>query len=172
VVIDLVYLVTGGAGFIGSAVARMLATGGETVVVVDKLTYAADLRRLEAISDSGRLFFEQADICDGAAIARILAHYAPVTILHLAAESQVDRSIDGPASFVQSNIFGTYELLHQAVEHWRGLAEPQRQCFRFVHVSTDEVYGALGPTGVFTESTPFAPVRAPRCGRRRQRKMA
>jgi dTDP-glucose 4,6-dehydratase len=157
VVIDLVYLITGGAGFIGSAVARMLATGGETVVVLDKLTYAADLRRLDTISDSGRLFFEQADICDGAAVARIFAQYAPVAILHLAAESHVDRSIDGPASFVRSNILGTYELLHRAVEYWRGLAEPLRRRFRFVHVSTDEVYGALGPTGMFTENTPFAP---------------
>jgi len=101
--------VTGGAGFIGSAVARMLATSGETVVVLDKLTYAADLRRLDAIKDSGRLFFEKTDICDGATVADIIARYAPAAILHLAAESHVDRSITGPAAFIHSNIVGTYE---------------------------------------------------------------
>jgi len=150
-------LVTGGAGFIGSAVARMLATSGETVVVLDKLTYAADLRRLDAIKDSGRLFFEKTDICDGATVADIIARYAPAAILHLAAESHVDRSITGPAAFIHSNIVGTYELLHRALDYCLQLSDAPRQRFRFIHVSTDEVYGALGPIGVFTEQTPFAP---------------
>ena len=150
-------MVTGGAGFIGSAVARMLATSGETVVVLDKLTYAADLRRLDAIKDSGRLFFEKTDICDGATVADIIARYAPAAILHLAAESHVDRSITGPAAFIHSNIVGTYELLHRALDYWLQLSDAPRQRFRFIHVSTDEVYGALGPIGVFTEQTPFAP---------------
>jgi len=153
----LVYLVTGGAGFIGSAVVRMLVTGGHTVVVLDKLTYAADLRRLDAIRDCGRLFFEKADVCDGPAVARILAQYGPTAILHLAAESHVDRSINEPAAFIHSNIVGTHELLHCALDYWLRLGEAPRQGFRFVHVSTDEVYGELGPTGVFTEKTAFAP---------------
>jgi dTDP-glucose 4,6-dehydratase len=153
----LVYLITGGAGFIGSALARMLASSGERVVVLDKLTYAADLRRLDAIRDSGRLFLEQADICDGPAVAGILARYAPAVIVHLAAETHVDRSIAAPAAFIHSNIVGTYELLHRALEYWLQLAEPLRERFRFVHVSTDEVYGALGAVGVFTENAAFAP---------------
>jgi dTDP-glucose 4,6-dehydratase len=152
-----VYLITGGAGFIGSAVTRMLADSGENVVVIDKLTYAADLRRLATIANSGRYFFEQADICDGPAVGRILARYAPAAVLHLAAESHVDRSISGPAPFICSNIVGTYELLHRVLDYWRCLDDRPRQSFRFVHVSTDEVYGALGATGAFTEQTPFAP---------------
>src|SRR5262249_11496620 len=135
----------------------MLATSGETVVVLEKRTYAADLRRLSAIKDSGRLFFEKADICDGAAVARILAQYRPATILHLAAESHVDRSIYEPAAFIHSNIVGTHELLRCALDYWLQLGEAPRHGFRFVHVSTDEVYGALGPTGMFTEKAAFAP---------------
>src|SRR5947209_1453427 len=104
------YLVTGGAGFIGSAVARLLVQSGETVVVVDKLTYAADLRTLDAVRQSPRFFFEKADICNGRALAEIFSRFSPSVVLHLAAESHVDRSIDGPAPFVMSNVVGTYEL--------------------------------------------------------------
>jgi len=156
-VCDLVHLITGGAGFIGSALARMLVGSGETVVVLDKLTYAADLRRLDPIRDSGRLLFEKADICDGEAVTRILARYAPSVILHLAAESHVDHSINRSGTFVHSNVVGTYQLLHRTLEYWLGLGEPACKRFRFVHVSTDEVYGALGATGVFSEKSPFAP---------------
>ncbi len=152
-------LVTGGAGFIGSALVRhlILATG-HSVVNVDKLTYAGNLESLRPIGDDPRHVFERLDICDAAAMARVFAHYRPDAVMHLAAESHVDRSIDGPAAFIQTNVVGTYTLLEAARQYWGTLDAPARAAFRFHHVSTDEVYGDLGETGgLFTESTPYAP---------------
>ena len=151
-------LVTGGAGFIGSAVIRhLLASTDHAVVNVDKLTYAADLRSLERAEATGRYAFEQTDICDGAAIHAVLDRHQPDAIMHLAAESHVDRSIDGPGEFVRTNILGTYTLLDAALAYWRGLTGAKAAGFRFHHISTDEVFGALGPTGLFTEETPYDP---------------
>ena len=151
-------LITGGAGFIGSAVIRhLLASTDHAVVNVDKLTYAADLRSLERAEATGRYAFEQTDICDGAAIHAVLDRHQPDAIMHLAAESHVDRSIDGPGEFVRTNILGTYTLLDAALAYWRGLTGAKAAAFRFHHISTDEVFGALGPTGLFTEETPYDP---------------
>jgi len=152
-------LVTGGAGFIGSAVIRhILSQTGDSVVNVDKLTYAGNLESLAAVSDSERYRFEQADICDQAALERVFAAHRPDAVMHLAAESHVDRSIEGPAAFVQTNIVGTYTLLEACRQYWQGLTGAARDAFRFHHVSTDEVFGDLeGPEGLFTESTPYAP---------------
>ena len=150
-------LVTGGAGFIGSAVVRQAVAQGHAVVNVDKLTYAANPANVASVADSPLYAFEKADICDAGAMARVFAAHAPDAVLHLAAESHVDRSIDGPAAFIETNITGTYTLLEAARAHWRALPEPQRAAFRFHHVSTDEVYGTLGATGLFTEETPYAP---------------
>ncbi|HEV2674572.1 MAG TPA: dTDP-glucose 4,6-dehydratase [Aliidongia sp.] len=151
-------LVTGGAGFIGSAVIRhVLAATDHTVVNVDKLTYAADLRSLEQADATGRYAFEQADICDAAAMQAILQRHQPDAIMHLAAESHVDRSIDGPGDFIRTNILGTYTLLDAALGYWRGLAGTKAEAFRFHHISTDEVFGALGDTGQFVEDTPYDP---------------
>jgi dTDP-glucose 4,6-dehydratase len=151
-------LVTGGAGFIGSALVRHLI--GRTayhVVNVDKLTYAGNLASVAPVADDPRYVFEQVDICDAAAVGRLFAHYAPVGVLHLAAESHVDRSIDGPGAFIQTNVVGTYTLLEATRAYWNTLPADERAAFRFVHVSTDEVYGTLGPEGFFTEDTPYAP---------------
>jgi len=152
-------LVTGGAGFIGSAVIRhILSQTGDSVVNVDKLTYAGNLESLAAVSDSERYRFEQVDICDQAALERVFAAHRPDAVMHLAAESHVDRSIEGPAAFVQTNIVGTYTLLEACRQYWQGLRGAARDAFRFHHVSTDEVFGDLeGPEGLFTESTPYAP---------------
>jgi len=151
-------LVTGGAGFIGSAVCRHLVREGYRVINVDKLTYAADLRSLQEVERSERYSFHQADICDGAAMARILAEEQPDAIMHLAAETHVDRSIDGPAVFVQTNVIGTVTLLQAALDYWRGLEGERRDSFRFHHVSTDEVFGDLPLNeGIFTEETPYDP---------------
>ena len=151
-------LVTGGAGFIGSAVCRHLVRQGYRVINVDKLTYAADLRSLQELHGSERYSFHQADICDGAAMARILAEGQPDAIMHLAAETHVDRSIDGPAVFVQTNVIGTVTLLQAALGYWRGLEDERRDSFRFHHVSTDEVFGDLPLNeGIFTEETPYDP---------------
>ncbi|MGF1658997.1 MAG: dTDP-glucose 4,6-dehydratase [Rubrimonas sp.] len=150
-------LVTGGAGFIGSAVVRRAVAEGLGVVNVDALTYAANLDNLASVADSPLYAFERADICDSAAVARIFARHDPDAVMHLAAESHVDRSIDGPGAFIRTNIVGTYELLEAARAHWRALTEPRRAAFRFHHVSTDEVFGALGPEGKFDETTPYAP---------------
>ena len=151
-------LVTGGAGFIGSAVIRhVLAATDHEVVNVDKLTYAADLRSLERAETSGRYAFEQIDICDGAAVRAALERHQPDAIMHLAAESHVDRSIDGPGEFIRTNILGTYTLLDAALAYWRALAGARAEAFRFHHISTDEVFGALGATGLFTEETPYDP---------------
>ncbi len=152
-------MVTGGAGFIGSAVVRhLIGEGAHTVVNVDKLTYAGNLESLAQVADDPRYHFEQADICDAAAMARIFARYQPSMVMHLAAESHVDRSIDGPAAFIQTNIVGTYTLLEAARAYWLRLDGERRARFRFHHISTDEVYGDLdGSDGLFTEQTPYDP---------------
>jgi dTDP-glucose 4,6-dehydratase len=150
-------LVTGGAGFIGSAVVRRAVAEGLSVINVDKLTYAANPDNVASVADSPSYTFEQADICDAAAMGRIFATHAPDAVMHLAAESHVDRSIDGPAAFIETNITGTYTLLEASRAYWRDLPDEKRRAFRFHHVSTDEVYGTLGDTGLFTEETPYAP---------------
>ncbi|WP_395756004.1 dTDP-glucose 4,6-dehydratase [Edwardsiella ictaluri] len=152
-------LVTGGAGFIGSAVVRhIIMDTTDSVVVVDKLTYAGNLASLAPVADSDRYAFERADIGDRAAMDRILAQYRPDAIMHLAAESHVDRSIDGPADFIQTNIEGTYTLLEATRGYWSALPVAQRAAFRFHHISTDEVYGDLhDPQALFREDTPYAP---------------
>jgi dTDP-glucose 4,6-dehydratase len=152
-------LVTGGAGFIGSALLRYLtATTGERVVNVDKLTYAGNLDSLAGSTDPSRYSFEQVDICDRLELARVLERHQPMAILHLAAESHVDRSIDAPEAFLQTNLIGTAMLLQAALKYWRALPPERAGKFRLVHVSTDEVYGDLEDTGaLFTESTPYAP---------------
>lgn len=151
-------IVTGGAGFIGSAVVRYLIEETDWEVVnLDKLTYAADLTFLEPVSGDPRYRFERVDICDRAALEGLFARHRPDAVMHLAAESHVDRSIDGPADFIQSNIVGTYTLLEAARRYWDGLAGARKRAFRFHHVSTDEVYGSLGPVGQFVEETPYQP---------------
>ncbi|MCP4697520.1 MAG: dTDP-glucose 4,6-dehydratase [Gammaproteobacteria bacterium] len=151
-------IVTGGAGFIGSAVIRHLINSSSTTVInVDKLTYAGNPDSLNSVSAHPHYFFEQTDICDAAAMQRIFTQYRPDAIMHLAAESHVDRSIDGPGAFIQTNITGTYTLLEVAREYWQSLAGESKQGFRFHHISTDEVYGSLGDTGLFTETTPYQP---------------
>jgi dTDP-glucose 4,6-dehydratase len=151
-------LVTGGAGFIGSAVCRRLVRDcGIAVVNVDKLTYAANLRSLDPIAADPRYAFEQADVCDRAALDAIFARYRPAGVIHLAAESHVDRSITGPAAFIDTNFVGTYQLLEAARRYFNQLTPDDRRRFRFIHVSTDEVYGSLGPEGLFREDTPYQP---------------
>jgi dTDP-glucose 4,6-dehydratase len=151
-------LVTGGAGFIGSAVCRRLVLRhGASVINVDKLTYAANLTSLAAIERSNSYVFEQHDICDRRAIDAILGKYEPDAIIHLAAESHVDRSITGSSAFVETNITGTFTLLEAARSYYDRLPAARRRKFRFVHVSTDEVYGSLGPAGRFTEETAYRP---------------
>ncbi|MCF7520562.1 dTDP-glucose 4,6-dehydratase [Neisseria sp. ZJ106] len=152
-------LVTGGAGFIGSAVVRHIINHtADTVVNLDKLTYAGNLESLQSVAGSPRYHFERADICDRAALDRIFTQYRPDAVMHLAAESHVDRSIDGPAAFIETNIVGTYTLLEAARNYWQGLDEPGKAAFRFHHISTDEVYGDLhGNNDLFTETTPYSP---------------
>jgi dTDP-glucose 4,6-dehydratase len=151
-------LVTGGAGFIGSALVRKLIRETEyTVVNVDKLTYAGNLESVDEVSDDPRYRFERVDICDGGRIRSLFERYRPIGVVHLAAESHVDRSIDGPADFIRTNIVGTFTLLQEALRYCRSLGDEAAQRFRFVHVSTDEVFGSLGPTGLFTEDTPYRP---------------
>jgi dTDP-glucose 4,6-dehydratase len=152
-------MVTGGAGFIGSAVCRhLVASGTERVVNVDKLTYAGNLHSLRAVSDQPSYVFHRADICDESAMLAIMRAERVDAVMHLAAESHVDRSIDGPGAFVETNVVGTFRLLNAALEHWRGMPPGERDRFRFHHVSTDEVFGDLPfDSGIFTEETPYAP---------------
>ena len=152
-------LVTGGAGFIGSAVVRhIIENTQDNVVNVDKLTYAGNLESLESVENNPRYAFEQVDICDAQALARVFEHHQPDAVMHLAAESHVDRSIDGPAAFIETNIVGTYTLLEAARAYWNSLNDERKAAFRFHHISTDEVYGDLeGTDDLFTETTPYAP---------------
>ncbi|MBE7637998.1 dTDP-glucose 4,6-dehydratase [Sneathiella sp. P13V-1] len=151
-------LVTGGAGFIGSALVRDLVKDGAShVVTVDKLTYAGSLENLREIEGADNHSFEQVDICDMAAIKSLFDKYKPTTVYHLAAESHVDRSIDGPAAFIQTNLVGTFTMLQAALEYWRELGDSEQASFRFLHISTDEVYGELGPEGLFSEASPYEP---------------
>jgi dTDP-glucose 4,6-dehydratase len=151
-------LVTGGAGFIGSALVRHLVRDTpHEVLNVDKLTYAGNLSSLAPIANRSGYRFLQADICDGEAISAALAEFRPDVITHLAAESHVDRSIDGPAAFIETNIVGTFTMLNAALDYWRGLDDAGREAFRFHHISTDEVFGTLADDGYFTEETPYDP---------------
>ncbi|WP_180901234.1 dTDP-glucose 4,6-dehydratase [Martelella soudanensis] len=148
-------LVTGGAGFIGSAVVRLAVARGFDVVNLDALTYAACLDNVASVADSPLYAFEQADIRDRAALDRVFAKHQPDAVMHLAAESHVDRSIDGPGDFIETNINGTYNMLEAARAYWVARGRPEG--FRFHHISTDEVFGSLGPDGMFTEETPYDP---------------
>ncbi|HAF44766.1 MAG TPA: dTDP-glucose 4,6-dehydratase [Gallionellaceae bacterium] len=151
-------IVTGGAGFIGSAVVRQFINDTDcSVVNVDKLTYAGNLQSLASVSDNPRYRFEQVDICDAAEVARVFREHRPDAIMHLAAESHVDRSISGPADFIQTNIVGTYTLLEAARAYWNELDAAGKAAFRFHHISTDEVYGSLDDTGFFTEDMAYEP---------------
>ncbi|MGH8720861.1 MAG: dTDP-glucose 4,6-dehydratase, partial [Burkholderiales bacterium] len=152
-------LVTGGAGFIGSNFAlTTIAATGEAVVNLDKLTYAGNLANLDALRGDARHSFVKGDIGDRPLVRSLLERHRPRALVHLAAESHVDRSIAGPAEFVQTNVVGTFALLEEARAYWLQLAAPERAAFRFLHVSTDEVYGSLGPDDpAFSEATPYAP---------------
>jgi dTDP-glucose 4,6-dehydratase len=151
-------LVTGGAGFIGSALVHHLIKDTDAqVLCLDKLTYAGRRQSLDGLAAGGRMELRVADICDGQALAQAFADFDPDAVMHLAAESHVDRSIDGPAAFVETNVTGTFRLLEAAAAQRDRLPAGRRAAFRFLHVSTDEVYGALGPTGQFTEETPYDP---------------
>lgn len=152
-------LVTGGAGFIGSAVVRhLIDSTTDHVANVDKLTYAGNLESLTSVANSSRYRFYQVDICNAAALDEVFAEFGPTAVMHLAAESHVDRSIDGPAEFIQTNMVGTYTLLEAARRYWNGLGDDAKAAFRFHHISTDEVYGDLeGTDDLFTESAPYAP---------------
>src|ERR1700719_4579152 len=152
-----VVFVTGGAGFIGSAVVRHLLDETEAFVVnIDKLTYASNLESIPQACGHPRYRFVQADICNGPALRLLFEQHQPRYVMNLAAESHVDRSIDGPAEFIQTNIVGTFTLLQEALRHWQALDRGAQGRFRFHHVSTDEVYGSLGPRGLFAETSPCA----------------
>jgi dTDP-glucose 4,6-dehydratase len=153
-----VVFVTGGAGFIGSAVIRHLLDDTEAFVVnIDKLTYASNLDSIPQATGNPRYRFAQVDICNAPALRRLFDQHQPRYVMNLAAESHVDRSIDGPGEFIQTNITGTFTLLQEALRCWRALGRAEQERFRFHHVSTDEVYGSLGPEGLFTETTSYAP---------------
>ena len=150
--------VTGGAGFIGSALVRHLIENTDYEVLnFDKLTYAGTLSTVERVAQSNRYRFVQGDICDADAVRAALAEFKPDVITHLAAESHVDRSIDGPGAFIQTNVVGTYTMLAEARSYWQSLEGAAKDAFRFHHISTDEVYGSLGEEGLFTEDTPYDP---------------
>ncbi|UHL63256.1 dTDP-glucose 4,6-dehydratase [Paralcaligenes sp. KSB-10] len=152
-------LVTGGAGFIGSALIRhIIGNTADSAVNLDKLTYAGNLESLAGVADSGRYVFEQVDICDRAGLERVFGQHQPDVVMHLAAESHVDRSIDGPAAFIQTNIVGTYTLLEAARAYWQAMDGQRKAAFRFHHISTDEVFGDLEGTGsLFTEASAYSP---------------
>ena len=151
-------LVTGGAGFIGGEFVRQwIAAERSTLVNLDKLTYAGNLDSLADVAGNPRHLFVEGDIGDATLTRALLAKHRPRAVVHFAAESHVDRSIDSPAAFVETNVVGTFQLLEEVRRHWKGLPEAERTAFRFLHVSTDEVYGSLGPTGSFHETTPYAP---------------
>lgn len=150
-------VITGGAGFIGSNLVRHLLEKGHWILNLDKLTYAGNLASLTDCASHPRYRFQQLDLVDSASVAHAIQTFAPNAIMHLAAESHVDRSIDTPEQFIQTNVLGTFHLLHHACQYWRTLSEPAKSDFRFVHVSTDEVYGSLGPEGYFTEQSPYDP---------------
>jgi dTDP-glucose 4,6-dehydratase len=151
-------LVTGGAGFVGSALVRkLIRESAYRVVNVDKLTYAGNLESLEPVADDPRHHFSRVDVCDGPSLRALFERFRPDGVIHLAAESHVDRSIDGPADFIQTNVVGTFVLLQESLRHWRSLDARAAARFRFVHVSTDEVFGSLGAEGRFTEETPYRP---------------
>ncbi len=150
--------VTGGAGFIGSALVRHLITNTDhDVLNFDKLTYAGSPTTVEQVADDPQYHFVQGDVCDATAVGAAIRDFQPDIITHLAAESHVDRSIDGPDAFIRTNIVGTFTMLTEARSYWQGLEGANRDAFRFHHISTDEVYGSLGPTGLFTEDTPYDP---------------
>lgn len=150
-------LITGGAGFIGSNLVRLAVTEGHEVLNLDCLTYAGNLQSLRDVATDPKYSFAAVDITDADAVERTILQYAPHAVMHLAAESHVDRSIDGPGQFIQTNVMGTYNLLQSSLKYWRGLAEPAADRFRFLHVSTDEVYGSLDATGRFSETTRYDP---------------
>ena len=148
-------LVTGGAGFIGSAVVRLAIVQGHSVINVDALTYAACLENVAIVAGHPNYVFDQLDIRDRAALDAVFATHKPDAVMHLAAESHVDRSIDGPTDFIETNVNGTFNMLEAARSYWLAQGKPEE--FRFLHISTDEVFGSLGPTGMFTEDTPYDP---------------
>ncbi len=150
-------IVTGGAGFIGSALCRYLVRSGVEVLNVDKLTYAANLKSLDPIANQGNYRFHKADVADAGAMAALFAEFRPDAVMHLAAESHVDRSITGSAAFIETNVMGTYRLLEAARAYWNSLPLDEADSFRFLQVSTDEVYGSLGEEGAFSEGTPYDP---------------
>jgi dTDP-glucose 4,6-dehydratase len=151
-------LVTGGAGFIGSALVRRLVRSSRYEVLnLDKVTYAGNLASLRPVENAPGYRFERADVCDRAAVRRVLSDFQPDVVTHLAAESHVDRSIDGPAAFIETNVVGAFAMLSETVDYWRALPPARRADFRFHHISTDEVFGSLGADGVFTEETAYAP---------------
>jgi len=151
-------LITGGAGFIGSAVSRRLIDRTQDqALIFDKLTYAGNLASLQPVAQSERFSFIQGDICDRAAVELVMNDFAPDVVMHLAAESHVDRSIDGPAAFIETNLVGTFTMLDVCLSYWRKLTPERAKIFKFMHISTDEVFGSLGSEGFFREDTPYAP---------------
>src|SRR5690348_17591365 len=150
-------LVTGGAGFIGGNFVLQAVADGLAVVNLDKLTYAGNLDTLKPLEGNPRHMFVRGDIGDRALVAKLLSEHEPDAVVNFAAESHVDRSIDGPAAFIETNVVGTLALLEAARDYWKSLAGPAKAAFRFLHVSTDEVYGSLGESGKFNEATPYAP---------------